>query len=1025
MAYSFQPAKRARLDDDAEHHGGVDRDVLQRIRMRDQKRRGLEPKPAKEHPAPFLSWEPSPSPAHPSSGQLPTPSVASGRTVARQGSVAGSLVQGSPRRDEHQRPLWEDEENDKDVDRQWYDQEENGAIDESGTTFLGGKDWEEKEAAIAKAQVKKLSARATQANEDNDKWEQDRLITSGVLRNTETQTEFNEDGDARVHLLVHDTKAPFLDGRFHYTKQSSVVQVVKDVTSDMAILAKKGSKLLREVREKKDREKAQNKYWELAGSRIGGLLGVAEKRDEEHEKAEQNTLNPEGDVDFRAGNTYADHLKKQEAVSDFAKSHTLKQQRQYLPIYQVREALLRVIHDNNIVVIVGETGSGKTTQLTQYLHEEGFSRYGIIGCTQPRRVAAVSVAKRVSEEMGCELGSTVGYSIRFEDVTSSDTVIKYMTDGVLLRESLNDADIEQYSAIIMDEAHERSLNTDVLFGVLKKVAARRRDIKLIITSATLDADKFSNFFGGVPIFRIPGRTFPFEIFYAKNTVEDYVEATVKQAISIHLQNPPGDILIFMTGQEDIECVCQVIAERLEQLGEDVPPLALLPIYSQLPSDLQAKIFDKAPNGARKCIVATNIAETSLTVDGILYVIDCGYCKLKVYNPRMGMDALQVTPISQANGNQRAGRAGRTGPGMVWRLYTQHAYETELLPMTIPEIQRTNLGNVILLLKSLGIGDILSFDFMDSPPQDNMLNSMYQLWVLGALDNTGDLTPLGRKMVEFPLDPPLCKMLIVAEDMGCTAEILTIVSMLSVPSPFFRPKDKEEEADAAREKFQVPESDHLTLLHAYQQWKHNGYRGDWCQKHFLHVKSLRKAREVRSQLLDIMKQQKINHVSCGTEWDIVRKAICSSYFHNAARLKGIGEYVNLRSGLVCYLHPTSALYGLGYSQDYVVYHELIMTTREYMQCVTVVDPLWLAQLGPMFFSVKDSHLSRIEKRRKEKEAKEQMEQELQEALEERKRRAEHEQKMEGRLSTAKRTPQIATPGFSNPGSRAPTPRRIGL
>ncbi len=298
----------------------------------------------------------------------------------------------------------------------------------------------------------------------------------------------------------------------------------------------------------------------------------------------------------------------------------------------------------------------------------------------------------------------------------------------------------------------------------------------------------------------------------------------------------------MTGQEDIEATCILIAERLRKL-EKSPPLLVLPIYSQLSSDVQAKIFESSTH--RKCIVATNIAETSLTLDGVKFVIDTGFSKLKVYNPKIGMDALQITPVSQANSNQRSGRAGRTGPGVCYRLYTDSVYRSELLENNIPEIQRTNLANVVLLLKSLNVENLLQFDFMDPPPQDNLLNSMYQLWILGALDNTGNLTELGRKMVEFPLDPPLSKMLIISESLGCSSEILTIVSMLSVPAIFFRPKDREQESDAAREHFQVPESDHLTLLNVYDQWKRHKYDSEWAQKHFIHAKALKKVREVRS------------------------------------------------------------------------------------------------------------------------------------------------------------------------------------
>ncbi|CAG8698322.1 10198_t:CDS:10, partial [Ambispora leptoticha] len=663
------------------------------------------------------------------------------------------------------------------------------------------------------------------------------------------------------------------------------------------------------------------------------------------------------------------------------------------------------------VVVIGETGSGKTTQLTQYLHEDGYSKYGMIGCTQPRRVAAMSVAKRVSEEMECKLGTTVGYAIRFEDCTSSETKIKYMTDGVMLRESLKEPDLDNYSAIIMDEAHERSLQTDVLMGLLRKVISRRRDIKLLVTSATMNAEKFSAFFGHCPTFTIPGRTFPVDIMFSKTPCEDYVDSAVKQVLSIHIGSPAGDILVFMTGQEDIEITCQVIAERLEQL-DNPPPLAILPIYSQLPADLQAKIFEKAADNARKVIVATNIAETSLTVDGIMYVIDTGYNKLKVFNPKIGMDSLQITPVSQANANQRSGRAGRTGAGTCYRLYTEQAYHHEMFPNTIPEIQRTNLANVVLLLKSLGVKNLLDFDFMDPPPQDNILNSMYQLWVLGALDNTGELTPLGRKMVEFPLDPSLSKMLIISEQLGCTAEILTIVSMLSVPSVFYRPKERVEQSDAAREKFFVPESDHLTLLHVYTQWRSHGYREDWCVKHFIHAKAMRKAQEVRSQLMDIMNAERMEYVSCGTEWDVVRKCICSAYFHQAARVKGIGEYVNCRTGMPCHLHPTSALYGLGYTPDYIVYHELVMTSKEYMQCVTAVDPYWLAEMGPMFYSIKEKNYTQKEKRLANKAEMAKMNMELQIKITREKEAEEVERQKKASL-TPRGLTQIVTPGRREP------------
>lgn len=885
---------------------------------------------------------------------------------------------------------------DRELDRSWYDEETQmpgGAGSGGRGIFLGDEArFAQLEQQLAQTQSQRLSARARMRNEDADRWEEDRLLTSGVARQTKVDTDFDDEEVDRVHLLVHDLRPPFLSGQTVFTKQQQMVSVVKDPSSDLAVISRQGSDLLRHIRQQADRNKMRARFWEVAGSKMGSITGLTEEErqqgvksgvkmegDGDEEKDNEPTASDDENVDYRASAQFASHMKdlKVAKVSHFSRSKNMRQQREYLPIFTVRDQLMHLIREHQVVVVVGQTGSGKTTQLTQYLYEAGYARAQMIGCTQPRRVAAMSVAKRVSEEMDCELGALVGYAIRFEDVTSESTKIKYMTDGVLLRESLTSSDLDQYAAVVMDEAHERSLNTDVLFGIMRQVLAQRHDLRLIVTSATLDSDKFSQFFGNAPIFNIPGRTFKVDTIFSKNTVEDYLDAAVKQILQIHLSQPEGDVLCFMTGQEDIEATCLVLAERLEELqkqsdpngdgsGGSVPPLSILPIYSQLPADLQSKIFEAAEPGVRKCIIATNIAETSLTVDGIRYVVDTGYCKLKVYNPRIGMDSLAVTPISQANANQRSGRAGRTTTGVAFRLYTEQQFHREMLETSVPEIQRTNLANVVLLLKSLGVDDLLDFAFMDPPPQANILNSMYQLWVLGGLGDTGGITPLGRKMVEFPLDPPLSRALLMAAELGCTAELLTIVAALSVPNVFFRPTDRAEEADAAREKFSVPESDHLTLLHVYQQWKARGYRQDWCEKHFLHHKALIKVREIRSQLLDILKQHKIFNVSCGTNWDIVRKAICSAYFHNSARVKGIGQYVNLRSGMPCHLHPTSALFGLGENPDYVCYHELVMTTKEYMRTVSAVDPLWLAELGPMFFSVKEDYATRIKRKAQQQE-----------------------------------------------------------
>ncbi|KAH8980006.1 putative PRP16-RNA-dependent ATPase [Lactarius akahatsu] len=911
---------------------------------------------------------------------------------------------------------WEEEQ--VRLDRDWYMGAEEGGLvgDEEHNPLAQYEDLTTvKQAEIAKKPTKISAKQAQYVQCGQRPWEANRMVTSGIATRKGVDLDFEDESQSAVHVMVHNLKPPFLDGRTVFTKQLDPINPIRDPTSDMAIFAKKGSALVKEKREQAERAKAAAKLAALGGTALGNIMGVKDEEAEAEATAEAQAKNATKE-DYKGDSKFASHLKTSAGVSSFARNRTLREQREYLPAFACREDILRTIRDNQVVIVIGETGSGKTTQLAQFLYEDGYCSHGIIGCTQPRRVAAMSVAKRVSEEMECKLGGLVGYAIRFEDCTSAETKIKYMTDGVLLRESLNEGDLDRYSVIILDEAHERSLSTDVLMGLLRKILLRRRDLKLIVTSATMNAEKFSNFYGTAPCFTIPGRTFPVETFHSKSPCEDYVDSAVKQVLQIHLSLPPGDILVFMTGQEDIEITCQVVQERLLQL-DDPAPLAILPIYSQMPADLQAKIFEPTADGRRKVIVATNIAETSLTVDGILFVVDSGYSKLKVYNPRVGMDALQITPISQANANQRTGRAGRTGSGFCYRLYTEMAYRNELFENTIPEIQRTNLANTVLLLKSLGVKNLLEFDFMDPPPQANIINSMYQLWVLGALDNVGDLTPAGRKMSEFPMEPSMAKMLITSVDYKCSSEMLTIVSMLSVPSVFYRPKERMEEADAARDKFNVPESDHMTLLNVFNQWKSHGYRDEWAMRHFLHPKLLRKAREVRVQLEDIMKFQKMEIISAGTDFDIIRKAICAGYFHQAARVKGIGEFVNIRSGLPTHLHPTSALSGLGYTPSYVIYHELILTSKEYMTQVTAVDPYWLAELGSVFYSVREKNFDGRGARRqadREFSKRAQLETEMAKQREETARRAEED-------ALAAKTAGVSLSRIAVPG----TPRHVGI
>uniref|UniRef100_A0A8C9E648 RNA helicase n=1 Tax=Phocoena sinus TaxID=42100 RepID=A0A8C9E648_PHOSS len=789
---------------------------------------------------------------------------------------------------------------------------------------------------------------------DPEKWEIKQMIAANVLSKEEfpdfdeetgilPKVDDEEDEDLEIELV--EEEPPFLRGHTKQSMDMSPIKIVKNPDGSLSQAAMMQSALAKERRELKQaqREAEMDSIPMDSTTLVDPLPDCGRQADCcQHEGIGMmpNDI-PEWKKHAFGGNKASYGKKTQMSIIE---------QRESLPIYKLKEQLVQAVHDNQILIVIGETGSGKTTQITQYLAEAGYTSRGKIGCTQPRRVAAMSVAKRVSEEFGCCLGQEVGYTIRFEDCTSPETVIKYMTDGMLLRECLIDPDLTQYAIIMLDEAHERTIHTDVLFGLLKKTVQKRQDMKLIVTSATLDAVKFSQYFYEAPIFTIPGRTYPVEILYTKEPETDYLDASLITVMQIHLTEPPGDILVFLTGQEEIDTACEILYERMKSLGPDVPELIILPVYSALPSEMQTRIFDPAPPGSRKVVIATNIAETSLTIDGIYYVVDPGFVKQKVYNSKTGIDQLVVTPISQAQAKQRAGRAGRTGPGKCYRLYTERAYRDEMLTTNVPEIQRTNLASTVLSLKAMGINDLLSFDFMDAPPMETLITAMEQLYTLGALDDEGLLTRLGRRMAEFPLEPMLCKMLIMSVHLGCSEEMLTIVSMLSVQNVFYRPKDKQALADQKKAKFHQTEGDHLTLLAVYNSWKNNKFSNPWCYENFIQARSLRRAQDIRKQMLGIMDRHKLDVVSCGKSTVRVQKAICSGFFRNAAKKDPQEGYRTLIDQQVVYIHPSSALFNR--QPEWVVYHELVLTTKEYMREVTTIDPRWLVEFAPAFFKVSD-------------------------------------------------------------------------
>lgn len=621
-----------------------------------------------------------------------------------------------------------------------------------------------------------------------------------------------------------------------------------------------------------------------------------------------------------------------------------------------RDEFLKMYQKSQILVFVGETGSGKTTQIPQFVLFDDLPHINrkLVACTQPRRVAAMSVAQRVANEMDVPLGDEVGYNIRFEDVTSQKTILKYMTDGMLLREAMNDNNLTRYSTIILDEAHERTLATDTLMGLLKEVAIRRPDLKIVIMSATLDAQKFQSYFNDAPLLAVPGRTHPVEIFYTQEPERDYVEAALRTVLQIHDSEPEGDILLFLTGEEEIEDACRKINLEVDEMirEADAGPLKVYPLYGTLPPQQQQRIFDPAPPArkpggrpGRKCIVSTNIAETSLTIDGIVYVVDPGFSKQKVYNPRIRVESLLVSPISKASAQQRAGRAGRTRPGKCFRLYTEGAFKKELIETTYPEILRSNLASTVLDLKKLGIEDLVHFDLMDPPAPETLMRALEELNFLACLDDDGNLTVLGKLASEFPLDPALAVMLISSPEFYCSNEVLSITALLSVPQIFVRPASARKRADEMKQLFAHPDGDHLTMLNVYHAFKSPAAQADpkkWCHEHFLSLRALQSADNVRKQLKTIMERSEIELVSVPFEdkkyYENIRRALVSGFFMQVAMKESNGKtYVTVKDNQTVLLHPSTVL---GQESEWLVYNEFVLTTKNYIRTVTSVKAEWL-------------------------------------------------------------------------------------
>ena len=632
-----------------------------------------------------------------------------------------------------------------------------------------------------------------------------------------------------------------------------------------------------------------------------------------------------------------------------------------LPITARRDDIVRTIRKHRVVVITGETGSGKTTQIPKMCIEAGRGLLGVIGCTQPRRVAAVTVAHRIAEELGEEIGRSVGYQIRFEDRSGRNNYIKIMTDGILLNEAQNDPYLRRYDTVIVDEAHERSLNIDFVLGILLTLVRKRSDIKVIITSATIDTEKFSRAFHA-PIIEVSGRMYPVDVRYQAldHELEEsgeitYVDGAVKALEKVLKDRSEGDILIFMPTERDIRETCQLIEAKLDHRA------AVLPLFARLPWREQRRIFQ--PASRRKIVVATNVAETSITIPGIRYVIDTGLARISEYNPRSRTTSLPVRAIAKSSAEQRKGRCGRVQNGVCIRLFDRADFENRPL-FTEPEILRSNLAEVILRMLSLNLGDISTYPFIDPPHPKNIRDGTDILRELGAITTDikngeeGDgkrssLTERGRVMARLPIDPRISRMIIEAEREGCVNEILIISSALSVQDPRERPLESEKEADKVHARFADPSSDFVTLLRIWNQYhglmqtvKSKGRMKKFCRENYLSIRRMREWVDVYDQLKAILEEpgwkiRKKREDDDKPIYDGIHKSILSGYLSNIAMRKEKNIYAAAR-GKDVMIFPGSGLFGKGGS--WIVAAEMIETSRLFARTAANIKVEWLEELG---------------------------------------------------------------------------------
>ncbi|BGP51912.1 Salivary acidic proline-rich phosphoprotein 1/2 [Rhodotorula kratochvilovae] len=669
--------------------------------------------------------------------------------------------------------------------------------------------------------------------------------------------------------------------------------------------------------------------------------------------------------------------------------------RQLLPVWGGRDAILEGIEKNDTVIVLADTGSGKTTQIPQFLVRSKIPcEAPRIVCTQPRRVAATSLAQRVSTEMGTQLGALVGYTVRFDDRTSRGTRLKYATDGALLAEMLGDRDLDAYDVVVLDEAHERSLRTDMLMGFLKDIQVRRKDkvrawkaakasaakgkgraeengngaatnghaeerdpteLKIVVMSATIDAKRFSEFFDHAPVLYVQGRQHKVTVMYSAEPQSDYLDAALKTIFQIHKQYPPGSVLVFLPGQDEIESLATSIQAYLPDLEKTLPSkgsILVTPLYAKLPPAEQAKAFAPSPPNTRKIILATNIAETSVTIPGVKFVVDCGLAKEKRYHAGTGIDSLVTESISQSSAKQRAGRAGRESDGFCFRLYPEQVFNT-LEKRTQPEIQRVSLTFALLHLLAAGQDDVFSFHFMDRPDKESILFALMTLHGLDALDKQGRITKLGRQMAQLPLDPVYARVLLSSFAEGCPCEIVDLVALLgSKDQLLINTAATREQANAARQKFVHRRGDHLQLLNilrAFEELTERDERKMWCRDNFVSYKAMLSVLDSRKQLRERVERLELGdwRQSVGDEDEPVLNALVGGLFANTALRQEDGTYRHTLTKQVVAIHPSSTMHNK--KAPAILYDELVLTTKTYARGVSSIEPSQIRLKAPSMFA----------------------------------------------------------------------------